>query len=241
MALLKEKFGYPVDVEFAGDGKNLYVLQCRPQSTTAGDSQQVVIPAGIPVHEKVFTANRYVPNAKVTGIKTLVYVDPEEYAGLEKYEDMFDVGVAVGELNRVLPRRSFILMGPGRWGSRGDIKLGVPVTYSDINNAAMLIEIARKHSGYQPELSFGTHFFQDLVEADIKYLPVYPDETGVVFNKRVFTHCLNSLKDVLPEYAGLKNVLKVIQIEENYPGTELIVLMNADLQAAVAYFEKSPS
>ena len=67
-------------------------------------------------------------------------------------------------------------MGPGRWGSRGDIKLGVSVTYADINNTAMLIEIARRTGNYVPDLSFGTHFFQDLVEAQIRYLPLYPDE-----------------------------------------------------------------
>ena len=74
-------------------------------------------------------------------------------------------------------------MGPGRWGSRGDIKLGVNVTYSDINNTAVLIEIARKKGNYVPDLSFGTHFFQDLVEASIRYLPLYPDEKGIIFNE----------------------------------------------------------
>ena len=73
-------------------------------------------------------------------------------------------------------------MGPGRWGSRGDIKLGVNVTYSDINNTTALVEIALKHGDYVPELSFGTHFFQDLVEASIRYLPIYPDDFGIIFN-----------------------------------------------------------
>ena len=87
---------------------------------------------------------------------------------------MRDVGRAVGRLNKLLPKRQFILIGPGRWGSRGDIRLGVPVTYSEINNTAMLIEVARQKGNYLPELSFGTHFFQDLVEASIRYLPLYP-------------------------------------------------------------------
>lgn len=74
-------------------------------------------------------------------------------------------------------------MGPGRWGSRGDIKLGVNVTYSDINNTSMLIEIAKQMGNYTPDLSFGTHFFQDLVEASIRYLPLYPDAEDVIFNE----------------------------------------------------------
>ena len=63
-------------------------------------------------------------------------------------------------------------MGPGRWGSRGDIKLGVSVTYSEINNTAMLIEIARKQKSYVPELSFGTHFFHNLTSLQIGYMTV---------------------------------------------------------------------
>ena len=63
---------------------------------------------------------------------------------------MRDVGRAVGRLNKLLPKRQFILIGPGRWGSRGDIKLGVPVTYSDINNTAMLIEVARQEGTICP-------------------------------------------------------------------------------------------
>ena len=111
---------------------------------------------------------------------------------------MRDVGRAVGRLNKLLPKRQFILVGPGRWGSRGDIKLGVPVTYSDINNTAMLIEVARQRGNYLPELSFGTHFFQDLVEASIRYLPLYPDDPTTVFNELFFRRSRNVLQELLP-------------------------------------------
>ncbi len=94
---------------------------------------------------------------------------------------MKEVARAVGRLNRILPKRGFALIGPGRWGSRGDIRLGVPVTYADISNAAVLIEIARQRGGYVPDLSFGTHFFQDLVESSIRYLPLYPDDPETIF------------------------------------------------------------
>ena len=97
-----------------------------------------------------------------------------------------NIRTIISELNVMLPRKSFILMGPGRWGSRGDIKLGVPVAYSDINKTAMLIEIAVKQSKYEPELSFGTHFFQDLVEENIKYLPLYPEDNDIIFNMSFF-------------------------------------------------------
>ena len=94
-------------------------------------------------------------------------------------------------------------MGPGRWGSRGDIKLGVNVTYSDINNTSVLIEIAKKKGNYVPDLSFGTHFFQDLVEASIKYIPLYPDDEKIVFNEMFLKDSHNIFEDLLPEFKHL--------------------------------------
>lgn len=234
LALLQKNLGYPVDIEFAGDGEDLYLLQCRPQSRNS-DNSPTAIPPDISRTDIVFTAGKHISNGKVTGIRTVVYVDPVKYSGMEKREDFLRIGSAVSELNRILPRRSFILMGPGRWGSRGDIKLGVPVTYSDINNTAMLIEVASKGSKYQPELSFGTHFFQDLVEENIKYLPLYPDDGDVIFNKAFFNSTRNALGDILKDHADLGNVIKVIQISDEFYGKELAVLMNADVQKAVAF------
>ena len=126
------------------------------------------------------------------------------------------------------------MMGPGRWGSRGDIRLGVSVTYSDINNTAMLIEIARKHKDYMPEPSFGTHFFQDLVEASIRYLPLYPDQPGVVFNETFLTSQANILGDLLPDLADLTDVIRVIDVPGATGGRLLQVLMNGETQEAVA-------
>jgi predicted nucleotidyltransferase len=213
--LLKENLGYPVDIEFAYDGQFFYLLQCRPQIDSYY-SDSVAIPNEISPKDTIFTADKYISNGKVLGIKTIIYVDPEEYEKLETYDDLINVASAVSELNRMLPRKSFILIGPGRWGSRGDIKLGVRVTYSDICNTAMIIEIANKNSKYQPELSFGTHFFQDLVEAGIKYLPLYPEREGTVFNSRFFSRSQNKLSQSLPAYSYLDKVIKVISIEEEY-------------------------
>lgn len=238
LTILQAELGYPVDIEFASDGENFYLLQCRPQCRNH-DNTPAAIPANIAVQSTIFSANKYVSNGKVTGIHTVVYVDPYAYAKLDSYDDMITIRSIISELNRVLPRRSFLLMGPGRWGSRGDIKLGVPVAYSDINNTAMLIEVAQKHSGYEPELSFGTHFFQDLVEENIKYLPLYPEDRDTIFNQAFFRASKNTLFNILPSYARFSEVVKVIKVKENHFNKELIILMNGDLQKAVAYLDYS--
>ena len=234
LTTLQEKMDTPVDIEFAADGKNLYLLQCRPQSSTAGNVASP-IPKDIAQERIVFSANRYVSNGKLPDITHIVYVDPEKYSQLEKNEDMMEIGRAVGKLNSLLPKRQFVLMGPGRWGSRGDIKLGVPVTYSDFNNTAALIEIARKKGNYVPELSFGTHFFQDLVESSIRYIPLYPDDQGIEFNEKFLLTSQNYLPDMLPEFAALADTIHVIDVPQITGGKVLRVVMNADLGEALGF------
>jgi pyruvate, water dikinase len=227
MKALKDTFNTPMDVEFAHDGKVLHILQCRPQSFRA-DDEPAVVPKGVPEKRKLFTADRYLTNGHVKGIRTIVYIDPSKYMEMSSLGDMIAVGDAVSRLNAILPRRSFILMGPGRWGSRGDVRLGVRVTYSDINNSAMLIEIARKVGNYVPDLSFGTHFFQDLVEADIRYLALYPEEEGAVFAEEFFRDSPNVLSNLLPEYEHLSSVVRVIDVPAASGGCELNVIMDAE-------------
>jgi pyruvate,water dikinase len=234
LKILQEKMATPVDIEFASDGMSLYLLQCRPQSSTAGNVASP-IPKDIAEDRIVFSANRYISNGKLPDITHIVYIVPEKYARLVKSEEMLEVGRVVGKLNGLLPKRKFILMGPGRWGSRGDIKLGVPVTYSDFNNTAALIEIARKKGNYVPELSFGTHFFQDLVESSIRYLPLYPDDPGIRFNEKFLLTSKNYLPDILTESSALSDTVRLIDVPHATNGKVLRVVMNADLGEALGY------
>ena len=232
LQLLQSELAHPADIEFASDGKDFYLLQCRAQAP-ARHVRPAPIPRDLPPKRVLFSANRYVSNGTVANVTHVVYVDPERYAQLSTRDELLAVGRAVGRLNKLLPKRQFILMGPGRWGSRGDIRLGVPVTYSDINNTAMLIEIARKKGDYTPDLSFGTHFFQDLVEAEIRYLPLYPDEEQVAFNELFLTRSENLLPQIAPEFAALGDTVRVIDVPKAADGQVLYVLMNADLDEAV--------
>ncbi|HSK11253.1 MAG TPA: PEP/pyruvate-binding domain-containing protein, partial [Vicinamibacterales bacterium] len=235
LAVLREKMGVPVDIEFACDGRDLYLLQCRPQSFTR-ESTPAAIPSDVPPEHLLFAANKYVSNGRVPEISHILYVDPGEYDRLPRLGDLQDVGRAVGRLNKLLPRRQFVLMGPGRWGSRGDIKLGVSVTYSDINNAAVLMEIAARRGNYVPDLSFGTHFFQDLVEAGIRYLPLFPDEDGQALNGAFLRQSTSILADLLPECAHLARVLRVVDVAQATGGLILRVLMNAGEERAIGLF-----
>ncbi len=236
MELLEEKLGIPVDIEFASDGEKLYILQCRPQSQSR-EMERRPIPKDIPEETKIFTASRYVTTGHIDNIRYVVYVEPRGYESLESREEMYKVAKVVGELNVTLPHRRFILMGPGRWGSRGDIKLGVPIIYRDINNTSLLVEIARERGGYVPELSFGTHFFQDLVEADIKYLPLYPDEKENIFNENFFGKSPNRLAEILPERKDMEHVIRVIDINQIPGSGSMSVVMDGETNKALGYIK----
>jgi predicted nucleotidyltransferase len=200
----------------------------------------VPIPKDVPEERIVFSAKRYISNGKVPDITHIVFVDPAKYTEVEELDEMKLIGRAVGKLNKLLPKRRFILMGPGRWGSRGDIKLGVSVSYADISNTAVLVEVARKKGNYVPDLSFGTHFFQDLVESSIRYLPLYPDDEGIIFNERFLSQSPNILEELIPEYAHLSEVIKVIDVQKSTQGSVLRVLLNADLDEGMGLLS-SPS
>ncbi len=232
---LQNTLEFPVDIEFVSDGRKLYLLQCRPQYAS-GDYGSAPIPQDIPQDDILFTAHRHISNGRVPLISHLVYIPPQAYQELTALEDLMEVGTVVGRLNALLPKRQFILIGPGRWGSRGDIRLGVNVTYADICNTAVLIEVARKKGNYVPDLSFGTHFFQDLAEAEIRYIPLYPDEADVVFNESFMLDSPNMLSALLPEYRHLEEVIHVIDIAQVKESKGLQILLNADLEQAVAYF-----
>jgi len=237
---LRKAFNSPVDVEFACDGKNIYILQCRPQSQSKlGVTKD--LPKNIKENETVFIASKYITSGFVPDIEYIVYVDGDNYGDLPELSDMKEVAKIVSTLNKKLPSKKFILIGPGRWGSRGDIKLGVPVTYSGINNTAMLIELAYNKDGYVPELSFGTHFFQDLVEADIKYLPVYPDGEESFFNLNLMMNSKNSLADYVSVDQKMSDVVRLISVKDLFDDKKMSVIMNGDENKAIGFIESKMS
>jgi predicted nucleotidyltransferase len=232
LRVLEEVLHTPVDIEFAHDGHDFYLLQCRPQSASDDDAP-APIPRGIPETDVVFRATRYVSNGRVPDLTHVVYVDPERYAALPERSDYLEVAATVSELNKLLPKRQFVLMGPGRWGSKGDVRLGVGVGYSDLNNTAMLIEIARDTGGYRPDLSFGTHFFQDLVESRIRYLPLYLDDGSGTLADDYLRGSPNLLSALLPDRSHLADVVHVVDVPSTSGGRVLRVLLNSDLDVGL--------
>lgn len=235
LARLEPEYSSPVDMEFACDGEKFYVVQCRTLSQSAQHAP-VKIPQGISPDDVVFDAHKYVRAGLIEGIEYIVYVPPEVYDDLATREERTEVARVVGRVNHKLPPKSFILIGPGRWGSV-DILLGVPVRYADINNCRVLIEVSRIKDGFSPEVSFGTHFFQDLVEAGIDYLPLYPDEAGNQFNEAFLMQSANKMAEIVPRDAEFEQAVRVIHVPSVAQGRKLTIAMDGDTDVALAYLK----
>jgi hypothetical protein len=231
---LSKAYGCPVDIEFAYDGDQFYLLQCRPQALPTTDDP-VPPPEGIPVERRVFSATRDVVSGVLRDVELVVLIEPRDYNSLSTEEARIRVARCVHKLNSALVGRVFILMGPGRWGSK-DRRLGIRVGYADLNNTAMLIEIARATGGHQPEVSYGSHFFQDLVESGIRYLALYPDEEGADWNEELLLSGRGDvLTELLPEFSDLVGVVRVIDLRRATGGKLLRVDMDGEGQRALAY------
>jgi len=240
LTALEQHYHAPVDIEFAITTTNdpprpklkFHLLQCRPQSSMRSEAAGLM-PTGLTDEDRLFVATHMVPQGQVSQIEYVVYVDPATYHRIPEPTRRREVARVVGRLNRALEGRHFILIGPGRWGS-ANLELGVPVGYADIYNARMLVELAVERDGITPEPSYGTHFFQDLVEAHIYPLAIYPEEKDEFLNRDFLARAQNQLGVLLPEDAGFADWVKVIHVPDEYADTTVEVAM--DGQEAVAYF-----
>jgi hypothetical protein len=235
LQVLEEAYDRPVNIEFSHDGKHLYLLQTRPMVRKL-EEEVVAIPGDILPEDIIFSTPRHVRDGRVDNIEYLIYCDPRTYLQMKDDHARHLLARTVGGLNQKLAGQNFILMGPGRWGSN-NIHLGIPVQYHEINNTKALIEIAHRAGDYTPEVSFGTHFFLDLVEKGIHYLPLFPDESDNTFQQDFFSQTPNALNSLLPESVQLESYIKVIDVRSAGKGRLLHMRMNAQQNLAVAYFD----
>ncbi|ROR01670.1 PEP/pyruvate-binding domain-containing protein [Desulfosoma caldarium] len=231
---LEKAYGHPVDVEFAWHDDQLYLLQCRTLAVHE-ELAQVDIPKNIPEDRILFTNSHVLFNAVVFDVEYVVYVDPKVYARLEDTALKATVGRVVGKINRALEGKRFALFGPGRWGSK-ELHLGVPVGYEDINHALVLGEIAFEWEGVTPEVSYGTHFFSDLVEARIVPVAVFPDDPKELFREVFFSApSFNALAHICPDEVQWAHVIKIVQVPKATEGLWLHVYQDAHHQRGIGF------
>jgi hypothetical protein len=197
--------------------------------------EKVVIPESIPKERILFTTQSCLSNNVVPDLEYVAYVNPRAYDRLRTVEEKMRIAQVVNRLNKHFAGKRYALMGPGRWGSN-DINLGVRVSYADINNTTLLVEVAFAKEGYTPEVSYGTHFFQDLVEADIVIVPLFPDDPGAILSEAFLLDSLNILSEIVPEAKDCEKVIQVIHVPSALPGQYLQVYLDLHNKKGIGFF-----
>jgi hypothetical protein len=240
--LLETHYKSPVDTEFALEiidpeghpDVQITLLQCRPQSHIQ-DGVEVQIPADLKEEDIIFSSQMMVPQGSVHNIRYILFVPSEGYFSLATQAERTQLERAIGQLNSVLKDETFIAVGPGRWGTSTP-DLGVHVTYSDIYNSRALVELAGEEVGASPEPSFGTHFFQDLMEADIYPLGVFLDDENTIFKRELFYDTPNRLNEFISvDNPRVINALRLISIVDYRRHHHLDLIMDAQKSYAVAF------
>jgi len=241
LTTLQERYHVPVDLEFTVRVRNpaaakpevdIFILQCRPQSQLA--ESDVRLPKDLDEERIIFATERVVPHGHVRNIDYVLFVAPEGYYALPDPASRSKLGRAIGRLNAGLDGECFICVGPGRWGTVNP-DLGVKIGYSDIYHARALVEISGQGIGPSPEPSFGTHFFQDLMEAQIYPLAVFLDDETAIFNRVFFYDTPNSLAALSARDAELSDTLRLIRVSDYQPDFHIELIMDDDASRAVAF------
>jgi len=232
---LEKAYQYPVDVEFTvnfttNDELKINPVQCRPLQTK-GQNQRIEIPTAIPQSNLLLEQEGNFMGGNIAQpLSTLIWIDPLEYVQLP-LSDKYELARLVGRLNKRIGNKQdnpTLLCGPGRWGSSTP-SLGVPITFSEINNMAALAEVAFISGDLMPELSFGSHFFQDLVETDIFYFALFPDHSDVYFDKSWLDQLPNALEGMMPASSRFKKVIKIF----SFPNQGLTLMADVVSQRLV--------
>ncbi|AKJ64398.1 phosphoenolpyruvate synthase [Kiritimatiella glycovorans] len=241
--ILHEAYRYPVDVEFTanitGDRKLLYnLVQCRPfQVQVSAQGHLVQWPESLTAEDTLLESSGPVIGPGLAGeIDRILYVVPEAYSKLST-QDRYGVARLIGRITHLETeerRKTLMLIGPGRWGTRSP-SLGVPVTFAEINRTSVLCELAMMHEGLVPDVSLGTHFFNDMVEAGLICLAVFPGREGNSFSPEFLKSSPNRLVEVLPDALRWQEVLRVVDGDQFGKHQRLYFRADPMKQRAVCY------
>ncbi len=217
---IQSEYEYPVDTEFtiniSENGEySIDLLQCRPLQVQKGKTG-TVIPSDIP-QDSIFLESKgaSMGMSKVSELDLIVYVDPIKYYNMP-YKEKDLVAKLIGKINwhyRDTDKHMMLIV-PGRVGTTSP-ELGVPTAFSDISAFAIICETEENEAGYNPELSYGSHIFQDLVEAEILYTAVFRGEKTIHYHPEK----LQDSKDLTEEFEQsevLKDIVHIYDVSDRH-------------------------
>lgn len=210
---IEEEYDYPVDTEFtiniSEEGEySIDLLQCRPLQLQK-TCEKTLLPADIP-EENILLESKgaSMGMSKTSKLDLVVYVDAVKYYEMP-YKEKSLVAKLIGTINWSYrdKGKSMMLIVPGRIGTSSP-ELGVPTAFSDISAFEIICEVEESKAGYNPELSYGSHIFQDLVEAQILYTAAFQNEKTIHFAPDK----LKGARDIVKSYGNEKNLTDIVHV-----------------------------
>ncbi len=237
---VEQHYHYPVDIEFTINYDQqghfaINLLQCRPLQT-GGLGLKVKIPKALSDDLLLSMKGSTMGGSIFQPIDTVVIVDPKAYY-LSPMNTKHRTARAIGKINGFLKQseKSVLLIGPGRWGTSSP-ELGVPVRFAEIGTIKAICEVSYEGAGYMPELSFGSHFFQDLVETGIFYAAIFENDKDVAYHPELLERRQNTISTLLPYEAELWDIIRVYDTSSK----PLLLLSDTVSQKTVCTFKDAP-
>lgn len=218
MNTLETAYDYPVDIEYTvnvgeDNSFNVNLLQCRPLQVSI-NNEAIEMPEDKNVFFHIKESSMGM--SRKNEIDTICYVDPHRYYEYP-YAQKSSISHVINDVNAYCKEngKTAILIVPGRIGTSSP-ELGIPVVFADISYFSAILEESYSEVGYMPELSFGSHMFQDLVEAEIYYGALFENEKKLEFNKDMIYDHKNILKDINPNLSDeIYDMIQVIDFGED--------------------------
>ena len=240
LKILRETYGCHVDVEFtanfsSSDSYKINLVQCRPLQIKEGQP----VAGSVPHLEKenliMEVHGGIIGQSRTLTIDQIIYVVPSVYGNLPQ-ADRYSVARLIGKLTHAGTRpkaATIMLIGPGRWGT-STASLGVPVSFAEINTVSAICEIDVMHGGLTPDLSLGTHFFNDFVERDILYIGLSISKRENILNHDLLSTLPNRLPEFAQETPTSCRAVRVIDVSDT---GKIVLVADAMRQKAVVYID----
>jgi hypothetical protein len=237
LTLLEEAYEHPVDTEFTlnflPDGTyRIHLLQCRTFQVRRETGGVITSVPG--VQHRLLNANGAVIGvSREQRLSRIIFVVQDTYARLPDQE-RYAVARLIGRLNQqhAAEDRGLMLIGPGRWGTHSP-SLGIPVAFAEISRASVICEVVAMHERLIPDVSLGTHFFNDLVEHDMLYLAYFPKRSGNALDAEWFRHAPSRLLEIEPGAVAMNDIVRVIDCDRL--GGHVWLRADATAQEAVVF------
>lgn len=237
---LQKAYVFPVDIEFTAnfhtsDDYSINLLQCRPFQVDR-NIVEIELPKNIPKNQIILEFHGpVIGTSRISKIDKIIYVHPKEYAELGVQEKHY-IARLIGKLNlsKYSQDQVILLLGPGRWGTSSP-NLGVPVSYEEINKVTLIGEIAEMHEHLIPDISLGTHFFNNIVENNLLYFALNAEKGEVYQRQQFFLDQPNLLHTYFPNEKRWENVLKIIDFNSNTEEEQVIFYGDSINQKGILY------